>query len=222
MAPTKRGTEATRAPELAYRWLRDTIVELPREQELFLTESEIAESSGLSRTPVREALLRLEAEGYVRRIPHKGAYIPAVTDRDVDAIMQARRVIEEWSVTEVAPDPGRLPDELHNVILQQETDSDPVKFIAHDLEFHTSIIRTAGNPVLTDFYRSLRDKQMRMGVRIISGDSARRIQVVTEHRAIADALAARDPERAVNAVRAHLTTTLASMTRPTRGTEGSI
>lgn len=220
MAPANRGTEATRAPELAYRWLRDTIVELPREEEMFLTEGEIAESSGLSRTPVREALLRLEAEGYVRRIPHKGAYIPAISDRDVDVIMQARRVVEEWSVTEVAPEPGRLPDELHNIIQQQETDNDPVKFIAHDLEFHTSIIRTAGNPVLNDFYRSLRDKQMRMGVRIVSGDVERQIQVVTEHRAIADALAARDPERAVAAVRAHSSTTLASMTRPTRGTEG--
>jgi DNA-binding GntR family transcriptional regulator len=86
--------------------------------------------------------------------------------------MQARRVIEEWSVTEVAPHAGELPGALHALIAQQETDTDAVEFIAHDLEFHTSIIRAAGNHVLTDFYRSLRDKQMRMCVRIVTGAMA--------------------------------------------------
>lgn len=212
-APQHGGT-SPRAPELAYRWLKNTIIELPREEELFLTENEIAVSSGLSRTPVREALLRLEAEGFVRRIPYKGVYIPAVSDREVDSIMQARRVIEEWAVTEVAPRPDRLPDELHAIVARQETDTDPVEFITHDLEFHTSVIHAAGNPILSDFYRSLRDKQLRIGVRIVTTDVDRQTQVLAEHRAIARALADRDIECAIEAVRTHLNTTLASMTHP--------
>ncbi|MCW4354126.1 GntR family transcriptional regulator [Hoyosella sp. YIM 151337] len=201
------------APELAYEWLKNTIITLPREEELFLSEAQVAASSGFSRTPVREALMRLEAEGFVRRIPYKGAYIPALTDSDVRAVMQARQVVEEWSVSQVTPDPGMVPEKLFHLLEEQEQDIDPVDFIALDLEFHTTIIRAAGNPLMTDFYSSLRDRQMRMGVRIILGDKARKQQVLVEHRAIAEAIRTQDPQRAAEAVRQHLTTTLRSMTQ---------
>lgn len=202
------------APELAYEWLKNTIITLPRDEEMFLSEAQVAASSGISRTPVREALMRLEAEGFIRRVPHKGAFIPALSDSDVAAVMQARRVVEEWSVNEVAPDPGLVPDKLRVLLDQQEKDTDPVDFIAHDLEFHTLIIRAAGNPLMNDFYSSLRDRQMRMGVRIVLADETRKKQVLIEHRAIADAITARNPEAAVRAVREHLETTLQSMTKP--------
>ncbi|PQP24429.1 GntR family transcriptional regulator [Rhodococcus opacus] len=210
---TSKTTGAT-APELAYEWLKNTIITLPRDEEMFLSEAQVAASSGISRTPVREALLRLEAEGFIRRVPHKGAFIPALSDSDVEAIMQARRVVEEWSVTEVAPQPGLVPDRLRILLDLQENDTDPVDFIAHDLEFHTAIIRAAGNPLMNNFYSSLRDRQMRMGIRIVMADETRKKQVLIEHRAIADAIAAGDPQAAVQAVREHLDTTLQSMKRP--------
>lgn len=128
--------------------------------------------------------------------------------------MQARRVVEEWSVTEVAPQPGLVPDRLRILLDLQENDTDPVDFIAHDLEFHTAIIRAAGNPLMNNFYSSLRDRQMRMGIRIVMADETRKKQVLVEHRAIADAIAAGDPQAAVQAVREHLDTTLRSMKRP--------
>ncbi|QBJ98788.1 GntR family transcriptional regulator [Rhodococcus sp. ABRD24] len=210
---TPRTSGAT-APELAYEWLKKTIITLPRDEEMFLSEAQVAASSGISRTPVREALMRLEAEGFIRRVPHKGAYIPALSDSDVEAVMQARRVVEEWSVNEVAPDPGLVPDRLRTLLEKQENDVDPVDFIAHDLEFHTTILRAACNPLMNDFYSSLRDRQMRMGVRIVMADETRKKQVLIEHSAIADAIAAKDAEAAVRAVREHLETTLRSMKAP--------
>lgn len=203
---TSRSGTAT-APELAYEWLKQTIITLPRDEEMFLSEAQVAASSGISRTPVREALMRLEAEGFIRRVPHKGAYIPALSDRDVDEVMQARRVVEEWSVHEVAPRPGLVPDKLALLLQQQEDDQDPVDFIAHDLEFHTTIIRAVGNSLMGDFYNSLRDRQMRMGVRIVMNDEHRKKQVLVEHRAIADAIRAGDVDAAVRSVREHLRTT---------------
>jgi len=206
-------TPGATAPELAYEWLKNTIITLPRDEEMFLSEAQVAASSGISRTPVREALMRLEAEGFIRRVPYKGAFIPALSDSDVEAVMQARQVVEEWSVNEVAPDPGLVPDKLRILLEQQESDVDPVDFIAHDLEFHTTILRAAGNPLMNDFYSSLRDRQMRMGVRIVMADEARKKEVIFEHRAIADAIADKDPAAAVKAVREHLDTTLNSLTR---------
>lgn len=211
---TTSKTSAASAPELAYEWLKNTILTLPRDEEMFLSEVQVAAASGTSRTPVREALLRLEAEGFIRRVPHKGAYIPALTDKDVDDVMQARRVVEEWSIAQVAPNPGRVPDRLRDLIAEQKADTDPVEFIAHDLEFHTTVIRAAGNQVMHEFYRSLRDRQMRMGVRIMLSDEQRKNQVLVEHGAILDALAVRDTEAAIRAVREHLDTTLCSLKQP--------
>src|SRR5690606_31605175 len=87
--------------ERAYLWLRDLIVRTPWDQEAFLSENAIAEASKISRTPVREALLRLEAEGLLRRIPHKGAFIPALTSDDIDEIMEVREVIGTWATRKV-------------------------------------------------------------------------------------------------------------------------
>nr|WP_231754922.1 GntR family transcriptional regulator [Pseudarthrobacter sp. GA104] len=64
------------APETAYNWLRSYIASLPRDAETFLNEAVLTKETGTSRTPVREALLRLEAEGFIKRVPHKGAYVP--------------------------------------------------------------------------------------------------------------------------------------------------
>ncbi|WP_280470794.1 GntR family transcriptional regulator [Nocardia farcinica] len=211
---TTSKTSAASAPELAYEWLKNTILTLPRDEEMFLSEAQVAAASGTSRTPVREALLRLEAEGFIRRVPHKGAYIPALTDKDVDDVMQARRVVEEWSIAQVAPNPGQVPDRLRELLAAQDADTDPVEFIAHDLEFHTIVIRAAGNQVMHEFYRSLRDRQMRMGVRIMLSDERRKKQVLVEHGAIVDALAAGDTEAAIHAVREHLDTTLCSLKQP--------
>ncbi|AXK85351.1 GntR family transcriptional regulator [Nocardia farcinica] len=211
---TTSKTSAASAPELAYEWLKNTILTLPRDEEMFLSEAQVAAASGTSRTPVREALLRLEAEGFIRRVPHKGAYIPALTDKDVDDVMQARRVVEEWSIAQVAPNPGQVPDRLRELLAAQDADTDPVEFIAHDLEFHTTVIRAAGNQVMHEFYRSLRDRQMRMGVRIMLSDERRKKQVLVEHGAIVDALAAGDTEAAIHAVREHLDTTLCSLKQP--------
>lgn len=205
------GKSALSAPELAYEWLKNTIVTLPRSEEMFLTEAQVAASSGISRTPVREALLRLEAQGFVRRVPHKGAFIPALSDSDVEMIMQARGVVEEWSVREVSARPGFLPSRLDAILDKQAADTDPVEFIAHDLEFHTAIIGAAGNSILGEFYDTLRVRQMRMGVRIVTTHEERFQQVIVEHRAIADAIAAADPDAAVTAVRGHLHSTLQSM-----------
>ncbi|VFA96905.1 GntR family transcriptional regulator [Nocardia cyriacigeorgica] len=211
---TTSKTSAASAPELAYEWLKNTILTLPRDEEMFLSEAQVAAASGTSRTPVREALLRLEAEGFVRRVPHKGAYIPALTDKDVEDVMQARRVVEEWSITQVAPNPGQVPARLRELVAQQEADTDPVEFIAHDLEFHTTLIRAAGNSLMHEFYRSLRDRQMRMGVRIMLSDEQRKKQVLAEHSAIVDALAAADTAAAIAAVHEHLDSTLCSLKQP--------
>ena len=84
-----------RAQEVSYAWLKEHIDSLPRNEAVFLTESEVALQAGTSRTPVREALLRLQTEEFLTIVSKKGAYVPPVSYEDVDAVMEARGLVED-------------------------------------------------------------------------------------------------------------------------------
>jgi len=198
------------APELAYNWVKNFIVSLPREQEAFLNEGAIADAAGTSRTPVREALLRLEAEGFIRRVPHKGAYVPPISDPEVYSLIQARSVVEKWAV-----EAGRATieyelGELQDLITRQRDAGDNAQlFIELDIEFHGRMVRAAGNAILSDFYASLRQRQLRIGVKALLSGTDRRRDVLQEHQDIVDAIRTGDSQRAGQAIDAHLRSTAA-------------
>lgn len=199
---------APTAPETAYLWLRREISLLPWDQEAFLTENAIAEAAGVSRTPVRDALLRLEAAGLVRRVPRKGAYVPALTAQDIENMMEVRRVIEDWAVRKVSST-GGLGSDLDRLLQdQQDSLADPVAFIDFDISFHKHIVHAAGNRALEEVYDSQRIKQQRMGVKAVQDSQGRSDHVVDEHRAIVEAIRQRDAPTAAVAVLNHLESTL--------------
>jgi DNA-binding GntR family transcriptional regulator len=197
------------AQDTTYGWLRQRIATLPRHEGTFLSEVALAAEAGVSRTPVREALLRLEAEGWLRIVPRKGAFIAPISDAEVDAVMEARLLVEESSVRRAAELRAPVVERLEELLDEQrDRQDDPTTFIDLDREFHRTIINAAGNPVLASFYETLRDRQLRMGVHAVVTGVNRTEQVLAEHRAIVDALRERDPERAVAALHEHLGTTL--------------
>jgi DNA-binding GntR family transcriptional regulator len=199
---------APTAPETAYLWLRREISSLPWDEEAFLSENAIAEAAGVSRTPVREALLRLEAAGLLRRVPHKGAYVPPLSAQDIESMMEVRQVIEDWAVRKVTA-LGRMGPELELLLrAQEESLADPVSFIECDVSFHKYIVHAAGNPALEELYDSQRFKQQRMGVKAIQDSEGRSDHVVAEHRAIVEAIRSQDSQIASAAVRRHLDSTL--------------
>ena len=198
------------AQDETYAWLKRHIASLPRHEGVFLTEGQVALQAGASRTPVREALLRLEAEGFLKIVPKKGAYVPAITDAEIEAVMQARALVEDWCVRRVVGTADGLVEELTRLISEQETlIDDPVAFIDCDRQFHRTVVESAGNPVLLDVYESLRDRQIRMGLRAVTSTQDRTRQVLREHQAIVDGLLSLDEAGAVVAVTAHLNNTLA-------------
>lgn len=207
---------AVSAPESAYRWLRKEIASLPWDQEMFLSEMQVAEASGISRTPVREALLRLEAAGHLRRAPRRGAYVPALSMDDIDSMMEVRSVIEEWAVRKVTSE-GMDFDLLDRLLAEQESSvADPVSFIEHDVAFHRAIVESAGNKVLSEVYVSQRFKQLRLGVKAVQDTEGRSDHVLAEHQALASALRSGNPAGAVSALQDHLATTQISLRRRRR------
>jgi DNA-binding GntR family transcriptional regulator len=200
------------APEIAYEWVKTFIVGLPRDEDAFLNEVSLAQSTGTSRTPVREALLRLEAEGFIRRVPHKGAYVPAVSDPEVRTLMRARSVVEKWAATADVPELDRRVPELQDLIDRQRAEVDDLRrFIELDIEFHSLMVRTGDNHILSDFYDSLRQRQSRVGVKAVTSGENRAGEVLREHQAILDAVRSHDEAASHAAIDAHLNSTLAAV-----------
>src|SRR5215472_8012048 len=213
---SKIGQRAEAAQDVVYRWLKQQVLSLPRHEGTFLTEAEVCRATGVSRTPVREALLRLEADGLLQILPKKGAYVPPISETEVEAVMQARGLVEDWCARRAALSRGSLLPELAELMNKLEKlQQAPMAFIECDREFHRAIVRAAGNPVLAGFYESLRDRQLRMGLNAIAASGERTGNVLAEHAAIVDAMRASDPERAAAAMAHHLSNSLAALQRPT-------
>jgi DNA-binding GntR family transcriptional regulator len=194
---------------------------LPRTDGTFLTEAEVCRATGMSRTPVREALLRLEAEGFLQIVPKKGAFVPPLTEREVEAIMQARALVEDFCLRRAVQLAEVLAPELDRLLEKQEQhQKSPLEFIELDREFHRALVRAADNPVLADFYESLRDRQMRMGLHAIATSEQRIDSVLVEHRAIAEGVRSGDADQAAAAMAQHLTKTLAVLRLPSLNITG--
>ena len=108
------------AQDATYQWLRQYIATMPRSDGNFITESEVAAALGTSRTPVREALLRLETEGYLQILPKKGAYVPAISDAEAEAVMHARCMVEDWCARGISSNAAEVAAELGKLIEEQE------------------------------------------------------------------------------------------------------
>jgi DNA-binding GntR family transcriptional regulator len=209
-------TEA--AQDVVYRWLKQHVLTLPRHEGVFLTEAAVCQATGTSRTPVREAMLRVESDGLLQIVPKKGAFVPPITEADIEAVMQARGLVEDWCVQQAARSGDLLFPELERLLDQQkQLQQLPVAFIECDREFHRAIVRAAGNPILGSFYESLRDRQLRMGLQAIAASEQRTRAVLGEHTAIVDAVRSGNPKGAAAAMAAHLFNTLVTLQRPNVG-----
>ncbi|WP_188726249.1 GntR family transcriptional regulator [Pseudoclavibacter endophyticus] len=204
-------TAGTTAADTAYDWVLRYVAALPWDEDAFLNEKQLAEQAQVSRTPIREALLRLEVDGLIRRVPYRGTYVPAMSQRDIDSIFEARGLIEDWAVeraTELRSDCGPLFELIDE---QRALTDDPVAFNSLDLKFHGHIVGAGRNPILADLYRSLRNRQLRLGVWAVMIRENRTASVIDEHLAIATAIDAGDVDAAVTAVRTHLGSTIAAI-----------
>ena len=97
--------------ERALDYLRTVVLSDPEMEGRFITEQEIANQIGVSRTPVREALLILSSEGLLQLVPQKGGYIPPLSSREIRELMELRGVIERH-----AADVLRSGEETANVM----------------------------------------------------------------------------------------------------------
>jgi DNA-binding GntR family transcriptional regulator len=205
LAPAKRPPAADRV----YAHVKQAVLSRDYEGGMLLTEGELAEAVGVSRTPVREALLRLEAEGLIRLYPKKGALVLPVSAREITDVVETRLLVEEHAVRKSSvPVRGELIERLEELLEEQRTHAasgDLMAFALSDRCFHAEIVKSTGNEILAHLYDRLRDRQLRMGVAVMHAHPDRIAKNITEHTGIMEALRAGDADAAASAVHAHVT-----------------
>lgn len=170
----------------------------------------LADRFGVSRTPVREALLVLERQGLVRFERNKGVRILVPSAADLEEVF-ALRVLLEVPATRRAcdrltdADLDQLDRELTAMAAAATTDSEG-PFMAHDQRFHEIVLDAAGNRRLSAQVDQLRDQVRLRGASTV-GRSRDLPAIHAEHVAIRDALRARDADGAATAMRTHLVAT---------------
>lgn len=196
---------------LAYQALRDAIVGMDvyrPDADLRLDEQRLATALGVSRTPVRGALARLEHEGLVKIVPRRGVWIVRKSKTEITEMIRAWAALESMAARLVCE---RATDEeigsLRALFSLFEDDQLRLRLNEYseaNLRFHQSIIELARSPVISDLVAGLLVHVRAIRGHMI-GETDRAERSIVDHMHIIEALEARDAELAESLVRRHAT-----------------
>ena len=172
-----------------------------------LMEIHLANKLGVSRTPIREAIRKLELEGLVTMIPRRGAEVAQITEKSMKDVLEVRKVLDNLSV-ELACD--RITEEEKEQLKHACLDfEDAVKtgdfsMVAKtDVAFHDIIVAATRNIRLSQMVNNLAEQMYRYRFEYIK-DSSQHNRLVEEHKEICDGIVNGDKERALKAIEAHI------------------
>ncbi len=201
-------TDAGRAAEYAYRCIREEILSGERAGGEWLREDGLAESIGVSRTPVREALRHLAAEGLVHYQRNRGVQVQTWSAADLNEIYGLRSLLEPYgsrlAAGTGAADCGALDamcDGMENAVNERDPDLDSVAELNND--FHRAIIEASGNSRLAGLVTS--NLQVPLVRHTFSRYSTTSLQrSMAHHRELVSALRTGDPDWAESIMRSHV------------------
>ncbi|MFF7199940.1 GntR family transcriptional regulator [Streptomyces sp. NPDC008141] len=169
-----------------------------------LVESELAGHLGVSRQPVREALQRLNTEGWVDLRPAQGAFVHEPTEDEADQLLSVRTLLEAEAARLAAANSGSTGiAELEELCAQGEravADDDVDLAVATNATFHAKVMELAGNVVLRELAAQV-DRRVRWYYTPVARQRGRQSWI--EHRELIAAIADRDERRATEVMKAH-------------------
>lgn len=194
------------AAQQAYDYVKARLLDGRFAGGTLLSENEIASRLNVSRTPVRQAFVQLEAEGLLELYPRRGALVVPISPSEAEDVLEARLLIEQHAARRAAEAGPRLTAQLRDHIADQEAalEQDGTGFAWADRAFHRAIVDAGGNPLLTRQYDALRDRHQRIAALTLARDPGRIEAFVAEHREIVAALEAGDADAAAALLGAHL------------------
>ncbi|HEY6644426.1 GntR family transcriptional regulator [Povalibacter sp.] len=210
-----------RASDLAYTTVRDRIVRGIYLGASRITEQEIADSTGVSRTPVREALRRLQAEGFVRVTANHGAIVTDLTEQDITDVFDLRALLEPYGAARAAQvitpegvgELRGLAEEQHRESIARSPGFS-VRIRELNNSFHQVLHGFSGNPRLTAMLPVLMAAPLVLKA-FETYKPSELLRSVSHHLEIVSALEVRDSEWAASIMRSHIQAARRSSLRPT-------
>lgn len=193
--------------EIVFEALRNAIIHQVLKPGERLMETQLADELGVSRTPVREAIRKLELEGLVVMVPRRGAYVAGISMQDIHEVFQVRGALEALAASLAAE--RITPEELEDLERQlvkeaEETETNNLKSIVQiDTSFHDIVYKAARNQRLIQMINNLQEQLQRFRSASLARPGRSKTALV-EHKNIAEALAARDGKAAEKLAIAHI------------------
>jgi DNA-binding GntR family transcriptional regulator len=193
--------------EKVYDSLRGAITLGAFNGEDIYSASQLAEQFGVSRTPVREALLQLAREGFLATIDGRGFQLRPASPQEVRDFYETRRLIEGYVISRIAAqisdtDIQTLSD-IADMMSMASDEEDGEAFLRGDGDFHRHLWQLHSNTQLASILDHLQAHIPRLGFHAIA-HPGRSLEVIDEHRAIIEALRSHNPEAARATVVQHL------------------
>ncbi len=193
--------------DVVFNTLRQAILRGELEPGERLMEIALAQKLGVSRTPIREAIRKLELEGLVVMVPRKGAEVADITEKDLRDVLEVRTALEALSI-ELAI--KNMTDEDFEALRMANEDfrdladgNELMKLAEADVAFHEIIYIATNNNRLIQIINNLREQMYRYRLEYIK-DASARPRLVKEHQEIIDAMMDGDVERAKEVITRHV------------------
>ena len=193
--------------DVVFYTLRQAILKGELEPGERLMEMQLAEQLGVSRTPIREAIRKLELEGLVLMIPRRGAIVAKITEKDLRDVLEVRSSLERLS-TELACE-RMYEDTIMELKKAQEAfkealaQDDITLQAQRDVEFHDVIYKATENLRLIQMLNNLREQMYRYRLEYLKDGLAHQT-LIEEHEAIIEALSKRDKDTATKIMVRHI------------------
>ncbi len=199
---------------LAYERIKTLLINGQLEFDEVYSANHFAEILGVSRTPIREALLQLTSEGFFVSLRGRGFKIKEFSEKEIQDFFEARKMIEAYVIEQLvdevsAEDLKPLDDSLAQMINGHKK-TETYSFLEADKSFHMNLIRRYQNSLLESIMGNIRDFISILGQKALA--SPGRVQeVIREHQHILEALHQKDRIKAVQAIQYHLDATEKSL-----------
>lgn len=195
--------------EVVFLTLRKSILKGELHPGERLMEISLANKLGVSRTPIREAIRMLEHEGLVVMKPRRGAQVAKITVQELNDVLEVRKSLETLAILKACE---RMTEEDMAAMrtaernfekLVVDKDSDLTELAEADVAFHDTIYQGTKNRRLIQILANLREQMYRFRIEYLK-DEEMRSSLVTEHKAIIEAVCSRDTDKAVRYMTQHI------------------
>jgi len=193
--------------EIVFESLREAIIQGRLKPGERLMEIQLAEEMGVSRTPVREAIRKLELEGFVVMVPRKGAYVAGISVKDIVDVFEVRAALEALAAGLAAE--RATPEELEEMeravlqIYEVSNGKNLDTLVERDTNFHELIYKASRNKRLLQIVTHLKEQIQRFRTTSLAVPG-RGKHAVEEHKSIVEAISERNVELAASLAREHI------------------